>query len=50
MWPASKFLVILGLLFAVLAALLAGGVITGSNLGWLLPAAVACFLLSLLVP
>lgn len=50
MWPASKFLVILALLFAVLDALLLGGVISGSNLSWLLPAALACFFLSLLVP
>jgi hypothetical protein len=50
MWPASKFLVILALIFTVIDALLLGGVITGSNLTWLLPAALACFFLSLLVP
>ena len=50
MWPASKFLVILALIFAVLDTLLLGSVISGSNLGWLLPAALASFFLSLLVP
>lgn len=50
MWPASKFMVIMALIFAVISALLLGGVLTGSNLTWLLPAALACFFLSLLVP
>lgn len=50
MWPASRFLVILALIFAVLDTLLLGGVISGSNLGWLLPAALAAFFLAQLVP
>jgi hypothetical protein len=50
MWPASKFLLILALIFFVLDALLLGGVITGSNLAWLLPAGLAAWVLAVLVP
>ena len=50
MWPASKFLLILALIFFVLDALLLGGVITGSNLSWLLPAGLAAGVLAMLVP
>lgn len=50
MWPASRFLLILALIFFVLDALLLGGVISGSNLGWLLPAGLASWVLATLVP
>jgi len=48
-WPASKLLMILALIFFVLAALLAGGVIAGS-LAWLVPAGLATLTLAFLVP
>lgn len=48
----SAFLVILAFLFAVLAALTGGGIITSSDLQWqwLIPASLASYYLSLLVP
>jgi hypothetical protein len=49
-WPVSRLLIILAFIFFVLAALLAGGVITGSGLGWLLPAGLAALTLAWLVP
>lgn len=48
-WPVSKLLLILALLFFILAALLAGGVISG-DLPWLIPAGLSAFVLSFLVP
>jgi hypothetical protein len=49
-WPVSRLLIILAFIFFVLAALLAGGVITGSGLAWLLPAGLAALALAYLVP
>ena len=49
-WPASRFLLILALIFFIGAALLAGGVITGSGLAWLLPAGLASLTLGFLLP
>jgi hypothetical protein len=49
-WPYSRLFLILALLFFVLDALLLGGVISGSDLGWLLPAGAASTVLALLVP
>lgn len=49
-WPASRFLLILALVFFVLDALLLGGVISGENLQWLLPAGLAAWALAALVP
>lgn len=48
-WPVSKLLMILALIFFILAALLAGGVIAGA-LGWLVPAGLASLALAFLVP
>lgn len=48
-WPVSRLLLILAFIFFVLAALLAGGVISGDNLGWLLPAGLATFTLAFIV-
>jgi hypothetical protein len=49
-WPVSRVLVIVAFVLFLLAALLAGGVITASGLGWLLPAGLACLTLAWLVP
>jgi hypothetical protein len=49
-WPASRLLLILALVFFIGAALLAGGVITGTGLGWLLPAGLASLTLAFLLP
>ena len=49
-WPASKFLLILALIFFVIDALLLGGVISASSLQWLLPAGLAAWVLAVLVP
>jgi hypothetical protein len=43
-------LLILAVIFFVIDSLLAGGVITGGSLGWLLPAGLASLALSFLVP
>jgi hypothetical protein len=48
--PRSRLLMILALVFFVLAALQAGGVITASGLGWLLPAGLASMALAFVVP
>jgi hypothetical protein len=50
LWPASRFLLILALVFFIGAALLAGGVITGSGLGWLVDAGLATLTMSFIVP
>jgi hypothetical protein len=44
----SRLLLLLAVILFILAALLAGGVITASGLGWLLPAGLAAFALSFL--
>lgn len=49
-WPVGRLFVLLAFIFFILDALLTGGVITGSGLGWLLPAGLASFALSFLVP
>jgi hypothetical protein len=49
-WPVSRMLLILALVFFIIDALLAGGVISASGLGWLLPAGLATLVLSFLVP
>jgi hypothetical protein len=49
-WPYSRLFLILALIFFVLDALLLGGVISASDLTWLLPAGLASWVLSLLVP
>lgn len=49
-WPASRFLLILALIFFVIDAMLLGGIISGSNLQWLLPAGLAAWVLATLVP
>jgi hypothetical protein len=49
-WPVSRALVIVAFVLFLLAALLAGGVITASGLDWLLPAGLACVALAWLVP
>ena len=49
-WPASRLLMILAFVFFLLDTLLAGGVITASGLGWLLPAGLATVALAFLVP
>jgi hypothetical protein len=41
---------IVGFVFFVLAALLSGGVITASGLGWLLPGGLASVALAFVVP
>lgn len=48
-WPVSRLLLILALIFFILAALLAGGVISG-GLAWLVPAGLAALTLAFLVP
>lgn len=48
-WPVSRILLILAFIFFVLAALLSGGVISGDNLAWLLPAGLATFTLAFIV-
>lgn len=50
MWPASRLLLLLALVLFILAALIAGGVITGANLSWLLAGGLAAFALAQLVP
>lgn len=49
-WSAGRLLLILALIFFIGAALLAGGVISGSDLGWLLPAGLASMVLGFIVP
>jgi hypothetical protein len=49
-WPYSRLFMILALIFFVLDAMLLGGVISGNNLQWLLPAGLASWVVSLLVP
>lgn len=49
-WPVSRLLVILAVVFFILAALLAGSVIAGSGLSWLVDAGLASFALAFLVP
>jgi hypothetical protein len=49
-WPVSRLLLILAVIFFVIDSLLAGGVITGGSLDWLLPAGLASLALSFLVP
>lgn len=49
-WPASRFLLILALIFFIIDTLVLGGVVTGSNLEWLLPAGLAAWVLATLVP
>jgi hypothetical protein len=49
-WPYSRLFLILALIFFILDALLLGGVITGDNLTWLLPAGAAATVLALLIP
>lgn len=49
-WPYSRLFLILALIFFVLDALLLGGVISGDGLQWLLPAGLASWVLSALVP
>lgn len=48
-WAPWRLLLILALVFFILAALLAGGVISG-DLGWLSPAGWAAITLAWLVP
>jgi hypothetical protein len=45
----SRLLILLAVILFILDALLLGGVITASGLGWLLPAGLASFALSFLV-
>jgi len=40
-WSFPRLLMLLALIFFIIDALLLGGVITGANLGWLLPAGLA---------
>ena len=49
-WPASRVFLVIALVLFLLAALLAGGVITASGLGWLVPAGLAAMTLALLLP
>lgn len=49
-WPVSRVLVIIAFVLFLLDALLAGGVINASGLGWLLPAGLACIALAWIVP
>jgi hypothetical protein len=49
-WTLSRLLILLAFVFFVLAALLAGGVITASGLGWLVDAGLASLALAFLVP
>lgn len=49
-WPVSRILMIIAFVLFLLAALLAGGVIAATGLGWLIPAGLACMALSFLVP
>jgi hypothetical protein len=49
-WPVSRLLLVLALVFFIIDALLLGGVISGDNLGWLLPAGLAALVLAFLVP
>lgn len=49
-WPVSRLLILLAVVFFVLAALLAGDVISADGLGWLLPAGLAAFALAFAVP
>ena len=49
-WTPSRLLILLAFVFFVLAALLAGGVITGGGLGWLVDAGLASLALAFLVP
>lgn len=45
----NLFLAILALLFFVLAALAGGGIITGTHLGWLVPAGLASLTLAFIL-
>lgn len=49
-WPASRIFLVIALVLFLLAALLAGGVITASGLGWLVPGGLAAAALAFLVP
>ena len=48
-WGRSSIFVLVALVFFIIDALLAGGVITGHNLSWLLPAGLASYMVALLV-
>lgn len=45
----SKLLLILALVFFILDAMITGGMITASGLGWLLPGGLAAWVLSVLL-
>jgi hypothetical protein len=45
----ASIFILLSLIFFVIDALLQGGVISGHNLSWLLPAGLASYMVSLLV-
>jgi hypothetical protein len=45
----NNLLILLAFIFALGATLLAGGIITGTALTWLLPAALATYFFALLV-
>lgn len=46
----NKVFLFIGFIFALLATLIAGGVVTASGLTWLLPAAITAFILAFLFP